>query len=88
MKRPPFQLSLFSEDTVSVRWAAEHLGVSEKTIRRYCEEGVLEGYQFLSRGWWRVLKSSIYACEQTIRTRHALERGDAQQQTAKAGGAR
>jgi excisionase family DNA binding protein len=68
----PRQLSLFQEETVSVRWAAEYLGVCTVTVLRYREEGRIQGYQMGDRGWWRLLKSSILEYESKLRSKFSL----------------
>lgn len=67
MKRPPVQLSLFQEETVSVQWAAQYLRVSVMTVLRYREEGLIKGYQMKARGWWRLMKASVLDYEQRLR---------------------
>jgi excisionase family DNA binding protein len=65
----PRQLSLFQEETVSVQWAAEYLGVSVMTVLRYREQGLIKGYQMCERGWWRLFKDSIMKYEASLRAK-------------------
>lgn len=46
---------------ISVSTAAKMLQLSQMTVRRYLEEGILEGYQMAERGWWRVYLDSLEA---------------------------
>jgi excisionase family DNA binding protein len=66
------QLSLFQEETVSVQWAAEYLGCSVMTVLRYVEAGFIQGYQMCDRGWWRLLKASIFEYEKTLRSKVSM----------------
>jgi excisionase family DNA binding protein len=68
------QLSLFQEETVSVQWAAEYLGCSVMTVLRYVEAGFIQGYQMCDRGWWRLLKASIFDYEKTLRSKVSMVR--------------
>jgi excisionase family DNA binding protein len=52
------------EETVTVKWAADRLKVSEMTVLRYIEEGLFRAYQMKARGWWRIVKSSLLQYEQ------------------------
>ena len=65
--RNPRQLSLFQEEHVSPQWAAEYLGCSVMTVLRYVEAGFIQGYQMCDRGWWRLLKASIFEYEKKLR---------------------
>jgi predicted site-specific integrase-resolvase len=67
MGKQPVQLPLFQEETVSVQWTAKQLGVSDMTVLRYREEGLLQGYQMKDRGWWRIIRSSVVEYEQKLR---------------------
>ncbi|HKV94909.1 MAG TPA: helix-turn-helix domain-containing protein [Candidatus Angelobacter sp.] len=79
MKRQPMshpgQLSLFQEETVTVTWAAQYLGVSVMTVLRYRESGLIHGYQMSERGWWRILKESILEYEKNLRSQAHPDEG-------------
>lgn len=47
------------KDWVTVRKAAEALGVGITTIHRYIENELLEAYQLAPGGNWRVKKESL-----------------------------
>jgi hypothetical protein len=71
--RTPMQLSLFAEETVSVKWTAKYLGVCEMTVLRLRAAGKLSGYQYSGRkGWWQILKSSVLEFEKHIREEYDL----------------
>lgn len=55
-----------ADDTVSVSWVANRLKVSTVTVLRYREQGLLEGFQFVPRGWWRITKASVIVFEKRI----------------------
>lgn len=74
MHSHPVQLSLFTEETVSVAWTAKHLGVSEVTVLRYREKGLLRGYQLAGRGWWHILLDSVREFEARVRSDYGLQR--------------
>lgn len=57
------------EETVTVKWAADRLRVSEMTVLRYIEAGLFRAYQLKERGWWRIVKSSLLEYEKTVRER-------------------
>jgi excisionase family DNA binding protein len=58
-------------ETVSTQWTAKHLRVSEMTVLRYIEEGLIRAYQLKPRGWWRISKSSVLEFERITRARMA-----------------
>ena len=72
--RTPRQLSLFEEEHVTPKWAAEYLRCSVMTVLRYVEEGRIKGYQMCDRGWWRILKASLVEYENKLRDKMSLPR--------------
>ena len=44
---------------LSVRQAADLLGVHPDTVRRWCDEGRLRYYQFSPRGWRRLSTEDV-----------------------------
>lgn len=49
----------FGERVVSVREAARLLGVTPRTVRRYAEQGILEAWQYVPGGSWRIPVASL-----------------------------
>lgn len=55
-----------ADDTVSISWVANRFKVSVMTVIRYREQGLLEGFQFVPRGWWRITKASVIEFEKRV----------------------
>jgi hypothetical protein len=58
-----------ADDTVSVSWVAKRFKVSVMTVCRYREQGLLEGFQFVPRGWWRITRRSVIEFERKLTER-------------------
>ena len=50
---------------ITVRAFAEHLNVSDKTVRKWIKAGVLTAYQF--QGEWRIRKADAVALAEQAR---------------------
>ncbi|PYU52687.1 MAG: hypothetical protein DMG48_05250 [Acidobacteria bacterium] len=48
-------------DAISTSAAARIAGVSHDTMMRWVEEGRVESWRVLPRGWWRIDRSSLLA---------------------------
>ena len=46
-------------DFLTLKQAGKYLGLSRDTVRRYLHLHLLEGWQYLPRGQWRIPKESI-----------------------------
>jgi hypothetical protein len=47
------------------------------TVLRYVEAGFIQGYQMCDRGWWRLLKASIFEYESKLRGKVSMSRRNA-----------
>jgi hypothetical protein len=47
------------------------------TVLRYVEAGFIQGYQMCDRGWWRLLKASIFEYEKNLRGKISTPRRNA-----------
>lgn len=46
-------------ELINVKTAAEILGVTPRTVQRYCEAGTIPALRYQQRGEWRILKGGI-----------------------------
>ena len=72
-ERKPVQMSLFSQPTVSVSWVAKHLNKGRDLVVRLLESGMIKGYRMTPKGWWNVIKESVFEYEEQLRKECGLE---------------
>ena len=64
---------LFSRPTVSVKWVADKLRLSESAVKRLLDDGSLAGYQHRPKGAWHILRESFDAYERALAAHYDLD---------------
>jgi hypothetical protein len=68
------QLSLFSQPTVSVSWVAKRWNKGRDMVTRLLQRGSLRGYRMTDKGWWNVIKESVFEYEDKIQKEYGSDK--------------